>query len=292
MISAAVEAVAEHGYAGLTVAQVIGRARVSRKTFYDVFADRDDCFLAAFESCMQRARAASAEAYRAEVTWQAGVRGGLGVVLAMMDEEPAAARLCVVEALGAGERVLAARAAVFEDLAVVIDHGRSAGGADPPALTAEGVVGAISSVLHSRLVERPGRPVLGLLGSLMSIVVFPYLGAQAAARELDRPAAKPRRRVSAPRCARREDPLDGLEMRLTYRTVRVLMAIAAHPGASNREIAAGSGIADQGQISKLLGRLARLELVVNRGEGPERGAPNAWYLTARGKAVEHASRPR
>jgi DNA-binding MarR family transcriptional regulator len=81
-------------------------------------------------------------------------------------------------------------------------------------------------------------------------------------------------------------------MRLTYRTVRVLMVVAEAPGASNREIAEGSGIADQGQISKLLNRLARLELVENTGDGQEKGAANAWHLTPRGEAVERATRPR
>ena len=81
-------------------------------------------------------------------------------------------------------------------------------------------------------------------------------------------------------------------MRLTYRTVRVLVVVGSHPGASNREIADGSGIADQGQISKLLTRLQRLELVENRGEGQLKGAPNAWHLTERGALVERATRPR
>jgi DNA-binding MarR family transcriptional regulator len=81
-------------------------------------------------------------------------------------------------------------------------------------------------------------------------------------------------------------------MRLTYRTVRVLMVIAERPAASNRVIAEQSGITDQGQISKLLGRLARLQLVENKGDGQEKGAANAWHLTARGAAVERATRPR
>ena len=81
-------------------------------------------------------------------------------------------------------------------------------------------------------------------------------------------------------------------MRLTYRTVRVLVAIGANPGASNREVAEGSGIADQGQISKLLRRLEGLQLVENHGEGQVKGAPNAWYLTERGTQVERATRAR
>ena len=81
-------------------------------------------------------------------------------------------------------------------------------------------------------------------------------------------------------------------MRLTYRTVRVLTFVGEHPGASNREVAEGAGIADQGQISKLLTRLERLRLVRNLGEGQIKGAANEWYLTDRGGQVERATRPR
>jgi hypothetical protein len=77
-------------------------------------------------------------------------------------------------------------------------------------------------------------------------------------------------------------------MRLTYRTVRVLMAVAAQPGGSNRQVADGSGIGDQGQISKLLARLHGLGLIENTGVGTVRGAPNSWVLTDRGWQVQGA----
>jgi DNA-binding MarR family transcriptional regulator len=75
-------------------------------------------------------------------------------------------------------------------------------------------------------------------------------------------------------------------MRLTYRTGRVLQAIARYPGASNREVAERAGIVDQGQISKLLARLEAAEVITNQSEGNSRGAPNAWRLTERGERVE------
>ena len=190
--------------------------------------------------------------------------------------------------------MLERRAEAFAELAAAVDRGRSEPDAlDPPEVTAEGR--RRCRFRRSALARaRSGRsPLLELLGPLMSMIVLPYLGAQAAERELHRPSPRPRRAQARPRQrARRVDPLDGLKMRLTYRTVRVLMVIAASPGASNREIAEYSGIADQGQISKLLNRLARLELVVNTGEGQEKGAANAWHLTTRGEAVERATRPR
>src|SRR6202795_1392111 len=66
MLAAALEAVEEVGYARMTVAQVIGRAKVSRKTFYDVFADREDCFLAALEQSVSQVGLAAREAYERE----------------------------------------------------------------------------------------------------------------------------------------------------------------------------------------------------------------------------------
>ena len=77
-------------------------------------------------------------------------------------------------------------------------------------------------------------------------------------------------------------------MRLTYRTVRVLLAIVQTPGASNREVAESAGVEDQGQISKLLSRLKTLGLVENTGAGPFSGEPNAWRLTPKGQQVAGA----
>jgi hypothetical protein len=183
---------------------------------------------------------------------------------------------------------------VLEELAAIVDRGRAVTNAtrEPPDVTAEGVVGAVFAVLHTRLLEGSSEPLTNLLGPLMSMIVLPYLGARAASKELSRPALDVHEGGRQPARSRSKDPLEGLEMRLTYRTVRVLMVIAEHPGASNREIAEGSGIADQGQISKLMTRLERLQLVGNTGEGQVRGASNAWHLTERGAQVERATRPR
>jgi hypothetical protein len=62
------------------------------------------------------------------------------------------------------------------------------------------------------------------------------------------------------------------------------------PGASNAEVSARVGIVDQGQISKLLARLARLGLIENQGAGQRYGAANAWHLTDSGKEFEAAIR--
>jgi AcrR family transcriptional regulator len=294
MLAAALEAVEESGYERMTVAQVISRAKVSRKTFYDVFADREDCFLAALEQTVSQVGKSVRAAYEREGAWRDGIRAGLIELLAFLDNEPALARFCLVEALGAGPRVLERRGELLEELAEIVDRGRFVTNAvrEPPEVAAEGVVGAVFAVLHTRVLEGGREPFISLLGSLMNITVLPYLGARAASRELSRPTPDVRRNGGRPARSQSRDPLAGLNMRLTYRTVRVLVVIGECPGASNREIAERSDVTDQGQISKLLARLARLELVENTGEGQEKGGSNAWRLTARGTRVERATRPR
>ncbi len=291
ILNAAIQVVEEVGYARMTVAQVVGRAKVSRKTFYDLFDDREDCFLAAFERTIEQAQALVVDAYRRERGWRRSMRAGLECLLVLIDQEPGLARLCLIEALAAGSRVLDRRARLLGELATAVDRGRLAGASarTPSPITAEGVVGGVFAVLHARLLEDREEPFASLLAQLMSMIVLPYLGRRAASDELVQPARRLARSAGSD-AAQSGDPLDGLDIRLTYRTVRVLVVIGAHPGASNREIAEDSGIADQGQISKLLMRLQRLQLIENTGRGHPKGAPNAWHLTERGVRVERATR--
>ena len=124
ILAATLAAVEDVGYQRMTVAQVISRARVSRKTFYDVFADREDCFLAALEQAVAQACRLVKLAYESEGAWRDGVRAGLAELLFFFDEQPGVARTVLVEALGAGPRVLERRARVLDELAKVVDRGR------------------------------------------------------------------------------------------------------------------------------------------------------------------------
>jgi AcrR family transcriptional regulator len=280
----------------MSVARVTGRAGVSRRTFYDLFEDREDCFLAVLDHAVGRAAVAAGDAYASQGRWAERVRAGLCALLGFLDDEPGIRSLVVVDVLGAGTRVLERRARVLDTLKGIVDEGRgeARAGREPPPMTAEGVVGAVLAVIRARLLDGDGgaQPLTALLNQLMAIVVLPYLGPAAAARELERPAPKATR-ARRPAGVLREpprDPLEGLNMRLTYRTLRVLAVIAAEPGASNRRIADRAGISDQGQMSRLLTRLENLGLVHNTGLGPVKGEPNAWRLTPRGQEVERVTR--
>jgi AcrR family transcriptional regulator/DNA-binding MarR family transcriptional regulator len=279
---------AERGAGSVTVAHVVAKAGVSRRTFYDLFEDREACFLEAFKEALAQASTGVLEAYSAPGSWRERTRSALWAMLVFFDAHPAAARLCVVEALAAGPRALEYRGEVLAGLIAAVDEGRSElpkGVRQPAPLTADGVVGAVFSVIHARILQAQRLPLAELLPELMGMIVGPYLGRAAARRELDKPAPTLQNNIPP-----EADPLGGLDMRITYRTVRVLMTIAQHPGASNREIATEAGIADQGQVSKLLTRLEHLGLARNEGVGPAKGAPNAWVLTLKGQRVEQAIR--
>ena len=282
-----IDVVSERGCAGATVAHVVARSGVSRRTFYEVFDDFEDCFLAALDRSSACASEYVLAGYESSEKWRPRIRAALVGLLEFLEDEPAMGRLCIVETLGAGPKVHERRARMVEAMIAAVDEARceSKSAVALPKLTTEGVVGGILSVLHTRLLEGGGS-MLQMTNSLMGMIVLPYLGPAAARKESERPAPARRRRARSSG----GDPLRGLEMRLTYRTVRVLLAIAelgAHGSPpSNREIGVAAGIGDQGQISKLLSRLKKLGLVENAGPGRVRGSSNAWALTEKGTEVE------
>jgi AcrR family transcriptional regulator/DNA-binding MarR family transcriptional regulator len=289
LIGATYDVSAERGAATVTVAHIVARSGVSRRTFYEQFTDREDCMLAAFEQALSVLSGRVVSAYEAQKGWREKIRAGLTAFLALLDEEPTAGRMLVVESLASGARVLSRRAELIGVLTAVVDDGRKAAkGATVAPLTAQGVVGGVLSVIQTRLTEERHASLIDLASPLMSMIVLPYLGAGAARRELERPVAKPAR--PKPGAALDADPFKELGLRLTYRTVRVLLAVAERPNGSNREIGETAGITDQGQISKLLARLTRAGLIENTGLHPGKGAPNSWALTEKGRRIAEAIR--
>jgi hypothetical protein len=163
-------------------------------------------------------------------------------------------------------------------------------GTEALPLTAEGVVGAVVSIVNTRLQADDSGSLSSLLGPLIGVIVLPYLGVAAARRELARPAPEPSDHVVAQRVVA-PDPLAGLKMRITYRTLCVLNAIAARPGVCNREVGEDAGVSDPGQISKLLSRLRTVGLVENQSPDAPVGGINSWLLTQLGEQVWRATMP-
>ncbi len=294
-------AVDEFGYARTTVTEITARARVSRRTFYELFSDSEDCLAAMLDAAVARVRDRLADAGLEGLGWRARVRGGLWTVLSFLDREPVLARVCVVQSARGGLGVLERRERLLQELAVVIDEGRGERGAnqDCPELTAEGLVGAALSIVHTRLLRGEQSSLRGLHSELMAMIVLPYLGPAAARAERKRPIPNLARETgeesedaSVKELAHEMhgDPLAGIPIRLTYRTVRVLEALAEHPGLSNRQVGDAAEVSDQGQISKLLARLERYGLLEN-DRPPGKGEANAWSLTIAGRQVAQVVQP-
>jgi AcrR family transcriptional regulator len=279
----------ELGFEQSTVTRIAARAKVSRRTFYELFENRETCLIALIDAVVERVERDLAAAALEGLEWRERVRGGLWVILSFLEREPLLARIWVVHALHGGPQTLERRERVLARLAAILDAGRREGprGAECTLVTAEGLVGGALGVVYARLRSGDPGPLTGLLDELMGMIALQYLGPRAARREQRRPAPAPHpahhnERVSV---GEEKDPLDEVRMRLTYRTARVLQCIAELPGASNRAVAESAGISDPGQISKLLRRLERLGLAMNMGGGHQSGEPNAWELTALGGQV-------
>ncbi len=282
----------ERGASNVSIAHVVERSGVSRRTFYELFNDREDCFIAAFEQALAYASERVIPAYTAEKSWRERIRGALVALLCFLDEEPVIGRALITESLAGDGLTLARRRDVIAQLTSIVEEGAAQGNGSfvPPPLTGEGVVGGVLAVIQDRLGGKPDRPLVELTNPLMSMIVLPYLGAGAARREMER--AIPKSSSVAVEAMPFADPFKEAGIRLTYRTVRVLMAIAEHPGASNRAIGETAEIKDQGQVSKLLARLQRAAMVANTGLGPGQGAPNEWALTASGRQFVEGIRAR
>lgn len=285
LLTATVEVAAGEGAENLTVAAVVARAGVSRRTFYQLFESADDCLLAALGDAVDRAAAEAIPAYRSEERWIDAIDAAVVALLAFFDRQPATARLLLVEALAAGPKALELRQALLQELASTIAEGKEAcTQCSPPPATAEALVGGVASILHSRLVAPRPKPLLPLAGELVSLILLPYLDAETRAKELPRPARKPPK-SRAPRQPRSAPPRPDVQLRLTQRTMLVLLVLAQQPDASNRAISDAAGIRDQGQVSKLLRRLERHGIARNRGSGSAKGAANAWRLTDTGNEL-------
>src|ERR1700733_7129635 len=127
LLVAAAAVIDELGYEQTSVAQITTRARVSRRTFYDLFGNREACLVALLDEVVERVERELAVSGPRVITWRERVRGGLWTILSFLDREPVLARICVVQALHGGPGVLERREEILARLAAVLDEGRHEG---------------------------------------------------------------------------------------------------------------------------------------------------------------------
>jgi AcrR family transcriptional regulator len=188
LIAAMLMAASELGYREVNVQSVIDRAGISRPTFYEHFANKEDCFLAAFDTTAARLRKRVIEASaEGGACWRDRLRLGLKAVLDFIVEEPDAGRALIVEARAGSAAAVQRRDAMLDFYAGRIDDkGRELLPNSPShsAITAAGIIGGVESVLYARLNKGEVEDLDSLLPSLMYFVVLPYEGHEAASEEL------------------------------------------------------------------------------------------------------------
>jgi AcrR family transcriptional regulator len=149
------QTVARRGYAATPVAGVLKAAGVSRRTFYEQFADKEDCFIAAYDAIVAASTERLVAAYHAGETWEEGIALSYDALLGTLASEPDFAHLGVVGILAAGPRALARREATLRRFERFIDFTRERAevAATPPTLVGQAIVGGIHELVYSQIVR-------------------------------------------------------------------------------------------------------------------------------------------
>jgi AcrR family transcriptional regulator len=186
LIAGLAEAIAENGYAGTTIAHITRHAAVSRRTFYEHFASKDECFVAAYDTVMAELRERVGQAFDEEADWPHAVRAGIAAMLRFLSAEPNLARLCMVEALVAGPVVVERYDAAIQSFVPYFQGGRD--GRSPEVLarlsptTEEALVGGMMSLISRRIIAGKTDELEVLLPDLVEFTLTPYLGSDEAAK--------------------------------------------------------------------------------------------------------------
>jgi AcrR family transcriptional regulator len=179
IIRATAELVAKRGYNGVTVELIVKRAKVSYKTFYAHFGNRQEVFLSLFDSAaaltLSSMREAAAEAGD---SWPAQVDAALRALLELIAADPATARACLVESLTAGPVFVERYQRALRGLAPLLERGRelSARADDLPATLEDTVAGAITWFVYQRLVVNEIEELRAQRPEILEFVLRPYMG--------------------------------------------------------------------------------------------------------------------
>ena len=186
LIAGLAEAVAEKGYGGTTIADITRHAAVSRRTFYEHFDGKDECFVAAFDTVTEQLRGRVDAAYQAEDDWPAQITAGIEAMLVFLASEPNLARLAIVEALVAGPVVVEHYDAAVQTFLPYLQAGRE--GRSKAVLehlsdsTEEALVGGMVSLISRRIIAGKTAELETLLPDLVEFTLTPYLGSADAAK--------------------------------------------------------------------------------------------------------------
>ncbi len=182
MLVAVAEVVEEQGYPEASVVAICKRAAVSKGAFYEQFANREDCFLAAFDASLAALREATVAACARDAEWGAGVHAALGTLAGWLSEHPPQARLLLVESLRAGPTALLRYQDGVDGFAPLLAR-RAPRSAAPASqrLLDRAVAGGVAHLLARPVLagEQDLRP---LLPPMTEFALTPYVGEAEARR--------------------------------------------------------------------------------------------------------------
>jgi len=186
LIAGIAEAISEHGYSGTTIAHITRAAAVSRRTFYEHFESKDECFVAAYDAVMGELRERVSEAFEESEDWPQSIKAGIDAMLEFLAANPSLARLCMVEALVAGPAVVERYDAAIQSFVPYFQKGRE--GRSPEVLsrlsatTEEALVGGMVSLISRRVIAGKAEQLEELLPDLVEFTLTPYLGSEEASK--------------------------------------------------------------------------------------------------------------
>ncbi len=184
LIAGLAEAVAEKGYAAVTLSDIVKHAKVSRRVFYANFEGKEQCFLAAFEVVVDHLRELVAEALDGVDGWPQQAIAATRATLAFLSSEPDLARLCLVESRGAGPAVTARFNEAVGEMAPLLRQGRAERpeAARLPDSTEDSTIGSLVSLASRKVAAGEAKQLEELLPDCSELVLLPYLGPTEAAR--------------------------------------------------------------------------------------------------------------
>jgi AcrR family transcriptional regulator len=181
LLAAMAELCAQYGYNAVTITQITEVAEVSRRTFYEHFEGKEECFLAAYDVLDQHFASLIAEAREQEEGWVDQVAEAFAKIIGYFASHPNFARLYLVEGAAVGDVMLSRREAVAERFIALLRPGREQGRPEEPRDGIdEALVGGIFTLLGRRVVAGEGEELDRFIPAVLEFAFSPYLGAEAA----------------------------------------------------------------------------------------------------------------
>jgi AcrR family transcriptional regulator len=184
LIDAFTRVASDRGYEQVTIEEITAAAGVSRTMFFDQFDSKRQCLTAAYDAFFERLTVQARDAGRAEETWPASVRAGVGASLEFLSETNSRARLFMVEGIAGGLPLLERRFALMGRLAQLLKGGRKLhppAGKLPPS-TEWFLVGGVFTRVSAHLLAEESGALLALEPEVVEHVLTPYIGAYEARR--------------------------------------------------------------------------------------------------------------